>query len=152
MVEESLQRSQRTEAPLYVQVQQEAQQALSPEELALFKSAKAAMAEKRSHSLEEYAAMNQFQELKDVAARRHGFWSYGGVLHQYIVSQPKPKPSVKQSQEIVEILTWGRLNCAHRHQPGEDLEASESDSSASVIELDPGLGMARSTPVHYPNL
>jgi hypothetical protein len=153
MVEESLGKtSQCTETPLYLQVGLEAQREISPEDLALFKSGEAARGEGRFHSLEEHAVMNRFQELRDVVARRYGFQSYGGVLRQYIESQPQTRPSAKQSEELVKILNWGRLNCAHLEKLRRALEASKSNSSVSVIALDPASGMASSTPSHHSNL
>ena len=85
----------------------EAEQELSPEELLLYRSAESARRERRFHSLEEHAVKKKFDEIRDMVARRHGFFNYGGVLQEYISSRPKPKPSAEEGQEIVAILNCG---------------------------------------------
>src|SRR5262249_39335900 len=97
---------------LHAQVELEAQQELSPEELPLYKSAVAAREKGRFYSLEEDAVMRKFRALRDVVARRHGFFNYGGVLHECIQSRPKAK-SAGDIPDVVAILHWGRDNCAH---------------------------------------
>jgi hypothetical protein len=147
IVEKSLsKRSQRTETPLCVQVQLEAQQELSPEDLQLLNSGNTARTEGRFHSLEEDAVRNKFQELKDVVARRYGFDSYGSLFYRYITSH---KSAGKPPKDIAEILHWGRDNCSHLNKLRAALESSKSNSSVSM--MDPSV-TASSTPSHNPNL
>ena len=153
MLEESLgKRSQPSETSLYVQVGLEAQQQLSSEDLSLFQSAEAAREEGRFHSLEEHAVMQKFSQLRDVVARRYGYGSYGGVLRDCIASQPQSKRSAKQSQELINILHWGRDNCAHLQKLRQALQASKSNSSALGIAPDPSSDLSSPTPLPHPNL
>jgi len=112
-----------TETPLWAQVDLEAQQNLSPEDLLLFKSGQAAREEGRFHSLEEHAVSQKFRQLQDAVAQRYGFASYGRVLADCIEKTPNRGPSAETSQEIIRILNWGRDNCAHLEKLREAREA-----------------------------
>jgi len=124
-------RSQRTETSLFHQVTMEAEQELSPEELLLYRSAESARRERRFHSLEEHAVKKKFDEIRDMVARRHGFFNYMGFLQKQISSRPRLKLSAEESQEIVDILHWGRDNGFHVRRLELAREASQANCSAS---------------------
>jgi hypothetical protein len=132
-------------------VQLEAQQELPPEDLPLLESGRAARAEGRFHSLGEHAVDRKFAALLDEVSRRHGFRSYGRVLHDTIARQPKSKPKAKHRGWLVAALHWGRDNAAHLYRLREALEASQSNNSACMSEPDPSAGLSSATPLQDPS-
>jgi hypothetical protein len=109
------------------QVNLEAERELSPEELALFKSAQAARGEGRFHSLEEGAVMQKFRALQDAVSQRHGFPHYGRVLFKCM--KDRPKSPADESVDIAGILIWGRKNARHLKQLREAQEAKSSSAA-----------------------
>jgi hypothetical protein len=123
-------RSQCTETPLYVRVRLEAQQELAPEDLLLLQSAEAAQGEGRFRSLEEDAVMKKFWELRDVVARRYGFFGYGQVLGEAIGSRSPKRGQGHRADDapVAKILEWGRRNRVHLYALKAQ-KAPESNSS-----------------------
>jgi hypothetical protein len=132
-------RSEPTETPIWVQVDLEAEQELSPEDLLLLKSGRAARHEGRFHSLEEHAVSEKFGQLRDAVARRHGFTAHRDVLDLWVESQPKPKrmESPKEVQEFIQGIHWGTDNWRHIRELLKAQQSSTLNSSASVIAPDP---------------
>jgi hypothetical protein len=113
---------------------------LSPEELALLKSAQAAQREGRFHSLEENDMTKKFHALRNDVAQRHGFLNFVGTLPEF--------PPL--SAEIVETLLWARKNCAHVNR----LRKAQQAKSTSAAEIADGHSSepASSTTLQDPNL
>jgi hypothetical protein len=132
-------RSQPRETSLYHRVLLEAQQELSPEELALLKSAQAAQSERRFHSLEEHDVQEKYQRFVEVVAQRYGT-SDCALLYQHMESLQESLPKSERSAPagLVEILHWGRDNSRHLQMLRE--EASQASSSTSGTAFDASSG------------